>query len=105
MNYSLLPSSRRELAAAAQWYEDHRDGLGGEFLDEFERCISQVVRRPTSFAVEQHAPAGQGLRQIAFRRFPYRVIYRVGKERIAVIAVVHGSRRPAYWHDRLHEEE
>jgi plasmid stabilization system protein ParE len=104
MSYSLLRSSRHELAAIAQWYEDRRDDLGREFLVEFEHCMSQVVRRPKSFAVEEHAPTGSELRQIAMRRFPYRVIYRASEGRIVVFAIAHSSRKPDYWIDRLEEE-
>lgn len=36
MNYRLLSIAESELAAAASWYEHHAEGLGQEFLDEFE---------------------------------------------------------------------
>jgi hypothetical protein len=104
MSYSFLRSSRRELAAAVQWYEDRRDGLGDEFLEEFNRCMSLIVRRPETFAVDETAPAGYPARFLLFRRFPYRVIYGLREGRVVVLAVAHTAQKPDYWFDRLEEE-
>jgi hypothetical protein len=34
-------------------------------------------------------------------RFPYAVVYRDQPERIEIVAVANGARRPGYWRDRL----
>ena len=36
----LRPRARRDLEAAAAWYEDRREALGSEFIDEFLLCGS-----------------------------------------------------------------
>jgi hypothetical protein len=33
-----------ELTEAAQWYEEHRRGLGGEFLDEYAELTAKLRR-------------------------------------------------------------
>jgi hypothetical protein len=35
-----LAGAKQDLLAAAQWYEDRRDGLGDELLDEVKRRLS-----------------------------------------------------------------
>jgi hypothetical protein len=35
------------------------------------------------------------------KRFPFVVVYRVTTDRIEIIAVAHGSRKPGYWKKRL----
>ena len=104
MNYSLSRSSRRELAEAAQWYEDRRDGLGDEFLDEVYRCAGLAARRPGTFPIDEDAPPGYVVRNVLLQRFPFRLIYSVRGGMLVVLAVAHAARQPGYWLDRLEEE-
>lgn len=33
--------------------------------------------------------------------FPYRVVYFVTGEKLAIVAMAHAKRRPGYWRDRM----
>lgn len=46
-------------------------------------------------------PGSPDLRFVKLRSFPYLVLYRVGPDRVEIIAVAHAKRRPGYWEDRL----
>jgi plasmid stabilization system protein ParE len=39
-------------------------------------------------------------RRVFLWRFPYLVIYRVLPDRVEILAIAHGRRRPGYWRGR-----
>ena len=84
-----------EFADAVRWYEQKRNGLGGEFFDAVSHAIDLVRTRP-----EIGTAAGR-TRSWLLTRFPYRVIYRVRNEDIYIVAIAHTSRRPGFWKNRL----
>jgi hypothetical protein len=93
----LLPEAEEELAVAAAWYERERPGLGEEFFDEVVRALDQSV--PLAVVDEDHI-----VRRVLLRRFPYTVVLlEVPENGPLVVAVVHQSRRPGYWRDRVGE--
>lgn len=60
----IRPEALFELREAAQWYEDQREGLGGELVDEFERTLEDALGRlGTSTAIAETS------RGLAIRRF------------------------------------
>jgi toxin ParE1/3/4 len=81
-----------ELNDAAQYYEHEQTGLGAAFIAEVQRCTESVQSHP------QAAPVVRGqIRRRLCGRFPYGLLYTVTAEEIRVLAVMHLSRRPAYW--------
>ncbi|MDQ3696709.1 MAG: type II toxin-antitoxin system RelE/ParE family toxin [Gemmatimonadota bacterium] len=65
------PEADAEMRAAARYYEEHRAGLGGHFLDEVERAVAFAAAHPLAgTAIEE------GFRWVLTRRFGYAVIYR-----------------------------
>ena len=49
MIVALRPAAEEDLDDAAQWYESHSSGLGGEFLDEVQRVIGLIEDNPQSY--------------------------------------------------------
>ena len=49
MIVTLRPAAEEDLDDAAQWYEGHSSGLGGEFLDEVQRVIGLIEDNPQSY--------------------------------------------------------
>ncbi|HAR46537.1 MAG: plasmid stabilization protein [Nitrospirae bacterium GWC1_57_7] len=96
MNVRFLATAREELDNAVAWYDQQADGLGKEFLDEFDRVIRRVVSYPLS-AVE----IDPGLRRGLLARFPYGLIYGQDGDTVVIVAVAHLHREPRYWVDRL----
>ena len=57
-------------------FESKSVGLGGDFLEEYERTITRICKFP-----EAWAPVSPNQRRCLMRRFPYAVFYsRVGGE-------------------------
>ncbi|HAS55286.1 MAG: plasmid stabilization protein [Nitrospirae bacterium GWC2_57_13] len=96
MNVRFLATAREELDNAVAWYDQQADGLGKEFLDEFDRVIRRVVSYPLS-AVE----IDPGLRRGLLARFPYGLIYGQDGDTVVIVAAAHLHREPRYWVDRL----
>jgi plasmid stabilization system protein ParE len=78
-----------EFIEATAWYDSKRLGLGLEFIDEIERCISLASIDPLQFVIVK-----ENVRRVVANRFPYSVYFRADKSRIVVLAVFHGSRDP-----------
>jgi plasmid stabilization system protein ParE len=90
------PRALDDVLTAADWYDSQRSGLGDLFLLSVEACLSRIERLPSSFP-----ESVAGVRSALVRRFPYAVLFRIGAERIEVLAVWHDRRDPAGWRDRL----
>ena len=90
-----------ELAEAAAWYDEQRQGLGSAFLDAVEEVLSAVAERPASFP-QLERPSEPLVRRALVQRFPYALVFvELGGGESRVIAVAHAKRDPRYWIQRL----
>lgn len=96
MTYSYHPHARRELDDAADHYDSIDPKLGDDFLGEIDDCISRILMFPLAWA-RLHG----SVRRCRTHRFPYSIIYDLEEERVFILAVMHLSREPNYWADRL----
>ena len=83
---------------AAIYYDDCRDGLGTEFLDELDAIFGLVKAHPEIGQVIDRA-----CRRVLLARFPFGVIYRRRDEVIYVVAIMHLHRKPGYRLDRIRD--
>jgi toxin ParE1/3/4 len=88
----LHPAAVREAAQAFRWYSKRSARAAERFADALDRVIGQVQERPESFPTHL-----AGTRRCLLSRYPYLVVFRELGNRIQVIAVAHGRRRPGYW--------
>lgn len=91
MKYTVIvrPEAEEDLKGAFSWYEDNRIGLGYDFLLQVDAGINFINRNPEIHPIEY-----KGTRKHLIKRFPYKIIYLVEAEKIIVLAVLHGKRRP-----------
>jgi plasmid stabilization system protein ParE len=87
-----LEEAFEEAEAAARWYAERSPTAAAAFSEEIDAAESAIVRLP-----EGWPPFDHGTRRYLLRRFPFSVVYRVEPERIVIVAVAHGRRRPGYW--------
>ncbi|WP_368428830.1 type II toxin-antitoxin system RelE/ParE family toxin [Sulfuricaulis sp.] len=88
----LRPEAEQDLADAATWYEEQRQGLGHEFLDEVLTMLTSIAETPLMYP-DVH----RNTRRAVIHRFPFSVYFRLEDATIVVIAVMHGSRNPRRW--------
>lgn len=92
MEIILSPSARKEVKAAAKYYEDEVEGLGKAFLESLRAGIGQIRNHPLASVVIK-----ENYRRHLISRFPFGIIYRIDEETIFVAAVMHLRRKPDYW--------
>lgn len=89
------PEALAEAVAATEWYRERSESLAIAFLAELDRAVDSIAEAPDRWP--RHS---QGTRRLLLRRFPFAVVYRKSADRVEVIAVAHGRRRPGYWKSR-----
>ena len=92
------PDAREDAREAHAWYAERSTAAAEAFLDELDRAGAAIVRNPLYWGRYLF-----GTRFYRLKRYPYIVVYRVADERIQIIAVAHGRRRPGFWRTRLKE--
>ncbi len=50
MNFVFHPLASNELDEAVKYYEEIREGLGLEFLEELNSTIKRIIKFPTAWA-------------------------------------------------------
>ena len=88
--------AEQEYAAAAEYYAGIDPELGRRFYDEVERLIDDIRRHPNRFPCFDLF-----IRRHFSDVFPYALLWVDQMDRVLIIAVMHMSRRPGYWKQRL----
>lgn len=99
-SYGFHPEAAEEYLAATTHYLAHASSLiATAFVAGVESTIQTLLAAPTLFAVTEEP----NVRRCLLTRFPYSIYYRWDgeKDRVSIYAVMHTSRRPGYWRDRL----
>ena len=91
------PEAGAEVEAAARWVPPReRSAAAAErFVEEIKQAMGRFLE------VSQRWPTGfRGTRNVKLPSFPFLISYRKSDHTIAVLAIVHGRRRPGYWMER-----
>ena len=96
MDYSFHPHARSELDEALTYYLKVSPRLARGFLSEVENAIGRILQFPQAWA--KLSPT---IRRCRTKRFPYGIVYKLGKDRVLIVAVMHLHREPNYWADRV----
>jgi len=88
--------ARSDLFESAEYYEGKESGLGKRFRNEISRVINTVAGAPKMWR-ERAA----GYRRVNCPVFPYFIAYVIRENSVVVVAIVHGARKPGFWHNRL----
>jgi len=96
MRLDFHPEALEEYQAAARYYARRNSSVAHRFAESVEDAIRRILEAPLAW----QALDGD-VRRCLTHVFPYGVIYSVEAESILILAVMHGSREPGYWHDRL----
>ena len=71
----IRPEAETDIEEAALWYEEQRQGLGQEFLDEVLGLCKTISENPAMYPV-----AHRRTRRALIRRFPFGVYFRIEDE-------------------------
>jgi plasmid stabilization system protein ParE len=89
------PEAIAEARDAREWYAERSSVAGDAFMAELDVAIDAICRSPHRWTTHLHHT-----RCYLMKRFPYMVVYRVTDEKLQVVAVAHGKRKPGYWRRR-----
>ena len=92
MRIEYHPALEGDLKAARDYYEDCSAGLGGDFVNEFERQVLLIAAMPSRWMVVQ-----RDVRCSLMKRFPYVIYFRIlDDDGIRVTVVKHEKRHPSF---------
>lgn len=96
MKLRFHPAARIEFREAVAFYESRSQSLGGEFAIEVLDRIETILKVP-----ERWRPFEKDVRRCLMGRFPYGILYPVEPGHILILALMHFSRLPGYWRNRV----
>ncbi len=88
-NISLQVEAISEIREAFDWYEEQKDGLGYELLEEIEACYEKLLINPHRYSF-----INPNYRRIRTGRFPYILVYEIEGDDIIINSVRHIKRQP-----------
>ncbi|MCX6957978.1 MAG: type II toxin-antitoxin system RelE/ParE family toxin [Verrucomicrobiae bacterium] len=84
---TLRQMARLELSEAKLWYDSQLPGLGEIFLKEADKVLKKLEDSPEIFPLYY-----RGFRRLMMHRFPYKIFFRVNKNRVIIFRVLHTKR-------------
>jgi plasmid stabilization system protein ParE len=90
------PEAVDEAQAAAQWYRERSALTADAFLAELDLAVERIAENP-----EMYPHYIRGTRRYLLQRFPFYLVYREHPEKLELVAIAHGRRRPGYWKKRI----
>jgi hypothetical protein len=97
----ILQEAAAEAAAATDWYERERPGLGSEFAAAVDAAIDLIEEDILPLSPLPGRSGTKGVKRLILRRFPFDIIVIERTGEAIVIAVAHHSRSPGYWRERI----
>ena len=95
-NITFHPDIEYEVRASYEWYQKQAEGLGDDLLTELEMAYQAIIEFPDTWPKFQ-----KGCRRFLLRKFPFSVIYQIDNKTVYILAVMHNSRKPGYWTERI----
>jgi plasmid stabilization system protein ParE len=92
----IQPLAEEDIQQAYDCYQEHRDGLGDELLDNLQSCFDRIEANPLQFPV-----VARDVRRVLVHRFPYCVYFIVTANTLDVLAVLHAKRDAEAWEKRI----
>ncbi len=85
----------RDIWSAATWYENQKQRLSQEFLDEILAVEDNLSLHPLIYPILH-----KDVRRVAAKRFPHAVYFVIREHKVIIIAVLHVHRNPDIWKKR-----
>jgi toxin ParE1/3/4 len=97
MRYVFHPEALAEYAEAVQYYNaGQRAEVAQGFINAVEDAVYRIRESP-----ERYVVIDEDARKCMTRKFPYGILYTIEQDYILILAVMHCSRKPGYWKNRL----
>ena len=93
MSFNIIVSlaAREETLTALNYYENIREGLGEDFLEDLEDRYSAICENPLAYS---YTDSKCILRDVSLYRFPFVVIFKVESESVIILSVHNTHKKP-----------
>ncbi|MDA3971225.1 MAG: type II toxin-antitoxin system RelE/ParE family toxin [Desulfobulbaceae bacterium] len=92
----IAPEAQLDVEDAYDWYEDHKFGLGEEFLSCVDAAVQSLCRSP-----KLYPKIFKDYRRALVRRFPYAIFYEYTDQKfLTIYSFFHTSQEPNKWRKR-----
>ena len=92
---SLVEEAAAEIIGATLFYRDINEKLATDLLDNFFATLTYISNNPLANRIIKN-----NFRKSNLKRFPYKVVYRITKNEIIIVAFAHQKKKPYYWKKR-----
>lgn len=96
MKYKFHPEALQDYSEATRWYAERDLKLAFRFIDAVEEAVTRIAENPTHWQL-----IDEDVRRCLTHVFPYGVLYTIESDFILIVGVMHCSRDPEYWKDRV----
>lgn len=98
MTYSIefIYEAKLDVKDTYDWYENKVIGLGDRFVSSLNRSVNLIKSNPFQYQTQ----FGE-IRKALLNHFPYQIIYIVESKKIIILGVIHSSRDPIIWENRI----
>jgi toxin ParE1/3/4 len=96
MNWDFHPEALDEYDAGAAYYGEHDADLQLRFVEAIEDAIARILESPNRWRV-----IDEDVRRYVTHVFPYGILYTIEPGFVLIVAIMHFSREPGYWRDRI----
>ena len=96
MEIRLREEAEADLYDAAIWYQEQQRGLGYDFLDGLRDLLQSIQLQPLAYPIVH-----RNTHRALMNRFPFGIFYQIESEFIVILAIMHASRHPNRWKNRI----
>lgn len=96
MKHAFHPEAIEEYLAAVSYYADISPRLAKSFVNAIDSGIDEILAYPKAWRIVE-----DDVRRYLIKRFPFGIYYCIEGDRIMIYAVMHMSRDPNYWKNRI----
>src|ERR1035437_155694 len=96
MKFRFHPAALDEYEESSLYYVAISPLTAKRFVDEIEASIRRMRQHPKACAIVE-----DDIRRCLVKRFPFGIYYSLEADYILIVAVMHLSRMPGYWKDRV----
>jgi len=97
----ILSAAVDEGVEVAAWYARERSSLANDFVTVLAERLEEIQQSPRRFALLETVKTGREIRRVLLARFPYLVVFEIVRDKPIVLAIMHTSRDPNYWLERV----
>jgi len=92
------PEAEAEFLHSVDFYSEESFSLAERFIAEFETATDDISFAPMRFPLFE-----EGTRIKLLDKFPFSLVFDVVGNEIHILTVMHQSREPGFWHDRIRD--